>query len=237
MLRNGALVRVSSVARELDISASTAHRILSMLVFHGFAVQDAQRHYLPGPALGAPVLIAQDVDKLLALAAPVLEGLAEAVHETVNLTLRVGPHTRVLVAVGTQGMAEMDRTGAVLPAHATAAGRALLTHVSQGQLEHLFRGQAAERAGVALSEHEFAELERELNRTRIRNYALSRREAIEKLSAVAVPVTVAANRSISIAIITPDARLDALVTDEARMSRLYQTARVLGGQLETDAVH
>ena len=40
MLRDGGALRLKDAARELDIAASTAHRLLAMLVYRGFAVQD-----------------------------------------------------------------------------------------------------------------------------------------------------------------------------------------------------
>lgn len=234
MLRDGGPVRISAVARDLDIAVSTAHRIMSMLVFHGFAVQDAQRRYVPGPALSAPVLRTQDVDRLCAIAEPVLAQLATDVGETANLTARVGAHIRVLIAAGTQGRAEMDRSGAVLPAHSTAAGRASLTLLSVEQLEHLFRGPAAERTASALGDREFAELRRELALTRSRRYAISRVEAIERLSAVAVPVPATTTRAVSIALLTTEQRLDPLLRDDARMGRLYRAAEELASRLDAD---
>lgn len=234
MLRDGTPVRVSAVARDLGIGVSTVHRIMSMLVFHGFAVQDAQRRYLPGPALGAPVLMARDVDHLRRVASPVLEELATATDETVNLTLRVGPHARVLLVAGANGRVEMDRSGAVIPAHATAAGRAALATVSVEQLEHLFRGPAAERAGAALDEDAFGELVRELNRTRMRNYALSRDEAVKGIGAVALPVSGATTRTITIAVLTPTKRLESLIADDEKMAAIRKAAATLGEQLNVE---
>ncbi|WCI07745.1 helix-turn-helix domain-containing protein [Arthrobacter sp. OVS8] len=34
------------------MAPSTAHRLLAMLVYRGFAVQDENRRYVPGPAMG-----------------------------------------------------------------------------------------------------------------------------------------------------------------------------------------
>lgn len=234
MLRDGTPIRVSSVAKDLGIGVSTAHRIMSMLVFHGFAVQDSQRRYLPGPALGAPVLMARDVDGLLRIASPVLEELAAGTGETVNLTLRVGPHTRVLLVAGTHGRTEMDRSGAVHPAYTTAAGKASLASVSAAQLEHLFRGPAAERAGAALDDTAFADLIRELNRTRTRGYALTRAEAVKGISAVAMPVATATTRTITVAVLTPSARFGALIEDEGKMQLIGEAATELGERLKLD---
>ena len=234
MLRDGGPVRISAVARDLDIAVSTAHRIMSMLVFHGFAVQDEQSRYTPGPALSAPVLKTQDVDHLCAIAEPVLAQLAADVGETANLTTRVGPHIRVLMAAGTRGRSEMDRSGAVLPAHATAAGRASLALLSPDQIEHLYRGPAAERAASLLDDRAFSDLSRELALTRSRSYAVCRVEAVERLSAVAVPVRALSTRAVSIALLTTDQRIDPLLRDSARMGQLYAAAIELAARLDDE---
>src|SRR5580704_10569183 len=56
MLRDSGQVRVSTVAAELGIARSTAHRLLAMLVYRDFAVQAEDRSYRPGPALSAELL-------------------------------------------------------------------------------------------------------------------------------------------------------------------------------------
>jgi IclR family transcriptional regulator, acetate operon repressor len=53
MLRDVGAVRLNQAATELGIARSTAHRLLAMLVYRGFAVQDEKRIYHPGPAMGA----------------------------------------------------------------------------------------------------------------------------------------------------------------------------------------
>ncbi len=234
MLRDGTPIRVSAVAQSLGIGVSTAHRIMAMLVFHGFAVQDDHRRYLPGPALGAPVLMAKDVDLVRHVAAPILEQLAAQTGETANLSLRVGPHTRVLLAVTNSGRVEMDRSGAVLPAHATAAGRVALAGASEDHLEHLFRGPAAARAGVELDADAFRALVKELNRTRIRGYAISRDEAVQGIGAVAFPASAATMRTITIAVLTPTSRLDELIADAVRMSAIKDAAKTLGDRLNVE---
>lgn len=54
MVRDYGRVRISVAARLLGVSVSTAHRLMAMLVYRGYAVQDASRRYIPGPALGLP---------------------------------------------------------------------------------------------------------------------------------------------------------------------------------------
>src|SRR5690554_7638432 len=58
LLRDSGSLRVTDAAAELDIALSTAHRLFSMLVYRGFATQDEQRRYVPGPAMDAPAITA-----------------------------------------------------------------------------------------------------------------------------------------------------------------------------------
>ncbi len=53
MLRDVGGLRLKDAAEELGIAPSTAHRLLAMLVYRGFAVQDERRMYHPGSAMGA----------------------------------------------------------------------------------------------------------------------------------------------------------------------------------------
>lgn len=50
MLRDVGALRLKDAAEELGTAPSTAHRLLAMLVYRGFAVQDEKRRYHPGPA-------------------------------------------------------------------------------------------------------------------------------------------------------------------------------------------
>ncbi|MFD0533119.1 helix-turn-helix domain-containing protein [Actinomadura luteofluorescens] len=54
VLRDQGGLRVSEAAAELGTARSTAHRLLAMLVYRGFAVQDDNHTYLPGPPCPPP---------------------------------------------------------------------------------------------------------------------------------------------------------------------------------------
>ncbi|WP_226823660.1 helix-turn-helix domain-containing protein [Brevibacterium aurantiacum] len=54
-LRDTGAVSITDAAADLQVSPSTAHRLLSMLVYRGFAVQDESRIYHPGPGIVANV--------------------------------------------------------------------------------------------------------------------------------------------------------------------------------------
>src|SRR5262245_42856320 len=78
-------LRVSEVAEHLGVARSTAHRVLAMLVFHGFAEQDRRKTYRQGPALRAMRGSEAPPPDLTTIAHAHLQELAEAARETTHL--------------------------------------------------------------------------------------------------------------------------------------------------------
>ena len=87
LLRDVGAVRLSDAAAELGVANSTAHRLLAMLVYRGFAVQDEHRIYHPGPALGAGPARRGWTRDLTDRARPHLEALTAQTGETSNLVI------------------------------------------------------------------------------------------------------------------------------------------------------
>ncbi|MEU5592664.1 IclR family transcriptional regulator [Streptomyces sp. NPDC020298] len=128
------------VADQLGVARSTAHRILAMLVFEGFAEQDRHKTYRPGPALreirGSRAAPPPD---LITLAHPHLQHLADTVRETTHLMVLEGNGTRFLDGVeGPQALRVSYRTGTLLPAHVTSGGKALLAELPPERLRALY---------------------------------------------------------------------------------------------------
>lgn len=234
MLRDEGSVRVTSVAEHLHIATSSAHRLMAMLVYHGFALQDDSRRYLAGPALSAPVLASGHTKLMIDLARPVLQQLCDEIDETVNLTSRVGVHARVLLSIETTALLRIgDRTGSVLPAHATAGGRALLAVETTALVERLYRGKGAESYGPPLSDDEFARLSTELEATRRRGYALCDEETQIGVAALAVPILSSTGRPLTtITVSTPSSRLQSLYTDPKRLGEVLRAQRRLAAVID-----
>lgn len=179
MLRDQGSLRVSDAAAELGIARSTAHRLLSMLVYRDFAVQDDQRTYQPGPALAAGQVGGRPLQQLRRALTPHLEALCERVEETVNLMARVGTQARFLASVeGPHFLRVGDRQGTVLPACRASGGKALLAEMSIEELELLYRPSASAEEGVAADDPSTSELEwkkllHELEGIRACGYALN----------------------------------------------------------------
>jgi len=139
LLRDVGALRVKDAAEALGTAPSTAHRLLAMLVYRGFAVQDEKRRYHPGPAMGAGPAQRGWTRELTDIARPHMEALALVTGETINLVLRVGSQARfVYTAEATTMLRVGDRQGQVLPAELTAGGRILLAELPRRTLEQLY---------------------------------------------------------------------------------------------------
>lgn len=222
MLRDGGRVRLTDAADELQVAPSTAHRLMAMLVYRGFAMQDDQRRYVAGPSLGARAIGAPWLHQLRRLAQTPMEDLCSRVGETVNIVVRVGVGIRFLHTVEAASVLRIgDRGGTVMPAIGASSGKALLALESEERLRHLYTGHGARLAGSALDEAAFERLLGELADARRLGYAVSREETEPGLGAVGVAVTTPEGAPLAgISVATPIGRLDGML-EPHRLAQLF----------------
>lgn len=187
-------MRVTDVAARLGVSASTAHRLLGMLVYRDFAEQLPDRRYGCGPVLRGGTAPAASVARLRAVALPRLRGLVEALGETANVMVLTGADVRFVATVECDAVLRVgDRTGRVLPAHLSSGGKAALAVAGPAQLEPVL-DRLDDAAG--------ARLRRELRLVRRRGFAVNDQATEAGLTAVGVAVPAAggfAGAAISVA--------------------------------------
>jgi len=92
---------VSQVAERLGVARSTAHRLLAMLVYRDFAVQD-DRVYRAGPVLELAAHSPSRTSALRAAALPHLHRLVDLLEETTNLAIRTGDTVRFIASAECQ---------------------------------------------------------------------------------------------------------------------------------------
>ncbi|MEU9451730.1 IclR family transcriptional regulator [Streptomyces sp. NPDC048277] len=135
--RDRSSLTVSEAAAILEVSKSTAHRLLAMLQLHGFVRQDERsKAYLSGPALIQVGLAAFTKLDIRAAAQPSLDALADSTGETAHLVVLEDTH--VLFIDGRESRQELRaglRIGASRLAHLTATGTALLGTLSATELQ------------------------------------------------------------------------------------------------------
>lgn len=189
MLVDAERIRVSEAAVRLGVAPSTAHRLLQMLQYHGFVAQDPRSHeYVPGPDLMRLGLAAINQLDVRTLAHPVMERLCSEVNETIALAVLQG--TNVVYIDGfesTRALRIGARTGAVIPAHAIAMGKALLSALPAERFETLYADEALPVLTARTTTTRTA-LSRQLAEVRKRGYAQSSGESEEGVASIAAPV-------------------------------------------------
>jgi IclR family acetate operon transcriptional repressor len=217
MLRDQPRLRLSGIAASLDIAPSTAHRLLAMLVHHGFVRQeDGMGTYVAGSALLDLGLAAVRNLDIRTYARPILADLAKKTDETVHLAQLEGSKIRYLAAAESgQPLRVADRTGQLLPAHRTATGKAILASFTAQQLDEIFSLDEFGN-GDSLSPADREQLDTELVHVRDRGYATNHRVAEDIVS---VAVGVRDHRGASIAALNASA-------PSSRMTKKRQAAVV-----------
>lgn len=191
-------LRVSDVAERLGVSPSTAHRLLAMLVYRGFAEQRPDRRYeagavlRPSPATRAPVALLRQA------ALPHMRTLVDRTQESVNLLVLAGTETRfIATAECTQVLRVGSRTGRTLPAHLTSGGRALLAALPADEVTALYEEHP---------EVDLPRLRRGLAQVRGRGFAINDQRTEAGLTALAVPIRDAEGAVAAVALAMPTAR-------------------------------
>jgi DNA-binding IclR family transcriptional regulator len=156
---------VSQVADRLGVARSTAHRLLAMLVYRDFAVQDDDRVYRAGPVLELAAYSQSLVSSLRAAALPHLRKLVDLFEETASLAIRTGDTVRFIASVECQQALRVgSREGMVFPAHRTTAGLLLLAELPDSELDKVC---AQERCHVPPADRrDLASLRAEIQRVR-----------------------------------------------------------------------
>jgi DNA-binding IclR family transcriptional regulator len=219
-------LRVAEVADELGVARSTAHRVLAMLVFHGFAEQDRHKAYLPGPALRAISGSAAPPPDLVTVAHPHLRQLAASVRETVHLMVLEGNGARFLDGIeGPQALRVGARTGALLPAQVTSGGKALLAELSLERLLTLYPN------GLLGGRGDLDRLVGELAAVRRLGHAYNLQESERGVSAVGACVRDRSGRAVAaIAVAAPSLRCPRTRLTELA-APLISTAEKIGRSL------
>lgn len=208
--RQQRLIRVGEAGEMLGVVASTAHRLMAMLEYHGFVQQDSEtKAYRAGPALidiGLSVIRQSDLRQHLR---PYLEQLSNLSGETAHLVILRGANCLFIDSVeSSAALRTSSRVGMTFPAHTISGGKALLAALSPDQLAELYPTEKlpglTPRSIVSRNS-----LLAELERIRQRGYAINQGESESDISAVGVLVRNAFDQPrAAVAISGPRARID-----------------------------
>lgn len=175
--RYGEPVSLKFLGADTGLHASTAFRILSALVVHGFVERTENGLYVLGTRLlqlGHRVRAGTDVRRE---ARTIMEWLRDQVGESVNLTLREGDEVVYVERVTPARSIRVEQViGSRAPLHVTAVGKLML-----GEMDDAALAAYAKRSGLArYTRHtltNLAALTREVREDAGKGYALDNEEA------------------------------------------------------------
>ncbi|UNM13011.1 IclR family transcriptional regulator [Streptomyces formicae] len=198
---------------------STAHRLMAMLVYHGFVEQDpSSRLYRAGSALVGIGLAAVQRMDVRAVARPLLQSLAAETGATVHLGVSEGTQVRFVDGVESElALRVSNRTGRVLPAHTTSLGKAMLARLPREQVRALYPTEALTHVTAATTTRR-SELIAKLERVRTCGYALNAGESEDGVGSVGVG-------SVGVAVVRPSGALAGGLSIGAPLSRISDEKR------------
>jgi IclR family acetate operon transcriptional repressor len=178
---------IGTLARRLELSPSTVHRIVRALVSAGYLEQNAKtEHYYLGRSA---ILLGQVAQRSVGLdaARPIIEELAAATGESVNLGVLDGDAGIVALRVDTPQPLRFEQpVGTRVGLYCSAMGKAMLAFHPDGHA-------AVERLGRLKRHTEYTvtdrrTLERQLALIRERGYSLDEQEAQLGVRCIGAPV-------------------------------------------------
>ncbi|MCV7177086.1 IclR family transcriptional regulator [Mycolicibacterium sphagni] len=179
LLRRSEQLRVCEAATHLGVGRSTAHRLLRMLVYRGFATQREDRSYTAGPELCVDTA-RMDRTRLRNWLRPAMTRISDVLDETVSLLVLDADRTVFVDCVeGRQPLHVRPRIGTHMPAERTSGGRVLLSQLPAHSLRRLYAGR---------DDVDVASLETMLARTRRQGFGLNVNECEPGVAAVGVCV-------------------------------------------------
>jgi DNA-binding IclR family transcriptional regulator len=182
--------RINEISLQTGLSKSTTHRLLKSLVAARLVIQDKSTHrYYLGPLLiqlSAKPFTAHSA--LLTFAVPLMRKLWVKIDETVSLHIRIGVERLCLEEIpSSQVIKHSSGKGDIAPIYAAAAGKVLLSKLSEPELSMLLN--SLEMAPIAPNTiTDCDELIRQIEATRMRGYATSTGERIANSACVSVPI-------------------------------------------------
>ena len=220
-------ITASEAALRLGVGRSTAHQLLTMLVYRDFAVQDeCGRAYRPGPVLDRSGDSPSGTAVLRAAAVEPLGGLVDLVGETANLAVRTHDTARFIASVEcTQTLRVAAREGMVFPAHRLSCGLVLLAELSEEEVRAGYETPTID--GLEAGAPDLTRLVADLGHIRRRGLAICQEQAEHGVVAIGRAVRDREGRAVAgLSIAMPSVRYS-----EADLPRLDAALRFASGAI------
>lgn len=203
---------LSHIARELDMSAATAFRLLETLEQRGFVArsQDLGEYRIGPRAFNVGSAFTADT-RLNDVARPIMRQLCEEQQESVMLAIRDGSYAVYVEQVEARSgaMRMTARLGSRVPLHSTANGKVLLAWLWESRIDEIL-GPSPYRQNTEHTVIERSALLAELARVRTQGYAQDAQEFESDIRCIAAPLRNASSDVVaSLSVSGPAGRMSA----------------------------
>ena len=187
-LQGARRMSLSELSSRLDLAPSTTHGIVRTLVEHGMVVQErGSSRYQLGPAVLRLGNVYLDTLELRSKAIPWAEDLARRTGLAVRTgVLLIDDVVIIHHEPRPDGSRQMPEVGIVIPAHASALGKAILAFQTDEAERMLTDGELRSMTGETLTSSD--DVRRQLAEVRLPGIAREQDEAVLGEGAVASPV-------------------------------------------------
>jgi DNA-binding IclR family transcriptional regulator len=187
-LQGARRMSLSELAARLDLAPSTTHGIVRSLVEHGMVVQErGSSRYQLGPAVLRLGNVYLDTLELRSRTVPWAEDLARRTGLAVRTgVLLIDDVVIIHHEPRPDGSRQMPEVGIVIPAHASALGKAMLAFLPEDEKRLALSGELRSMTGETVTSPE--ELRDQLDGVRSGGIAFEQDEAVIGESSLASPV-------------------------------------------------
>jgi len=187
-------MRVTDLARRLEVHKSTVFRLLSTLQEHGLVEQNptTEKYRLGYGLVRLAGAVVAELD-LARASRSVLQELATRTGETVNLAILQGDQVVNIDQIAAPNLVvNVNWVGKQTPLHATSNGKVLLAYLSEDERRRLLDRSLPRLTPRTITDPRI--LEKQLHRVLTDGYAFTLEELELGLNAVAAPVYAADGR-------------------------------------------
>jgi len=229
-------ISIRELSAKIKLPKGTTHRLLSSLSYFGYVRQDSKtRNYFLGlklVELGNLLLSQLDLRKE---AEPFLRDLAERTKETVHMVFldrgEIVYIDKVELDHNPSGLRMASRIGLRNPAHSSAVGKVLLSHLSEEELNGLIKEKGLpKRTENTITD--LIQLKEHLKAVRTQGYAIDDEENEKGIRCVAAPLYNEIGKVVAaISISAPAFRVTKKVIQESLKKEVMETASNISERL------
>ena len=229
-------ISIRDLSEKIDLPKGTTHRLVSSLTYFGYARQDSKtRNYFLGfklVELGNLLLSQLDLRKE---AEPFLRDLAERTKETVHMVFldrgEIVYIDKVELDHNPSGLRMASRVGLRNPAHSSAVGKVLLSHLPEEELNLLIKEKGLpKRTENTITDP--IQLKEHLKAVRAQGCAVDDEENERGIRCIAAPICNEAGKAVAaISISGPAFRITKKVIQEILKKEVMETAYQISQRL------